>query len=105
MAAVKAEDDEVDAAMLKGDWDAARRHEARKFRAAMALRDDGRIASVEAVCLALGVPRTVYDDVVRRYSDGRGGTKPRNPDSDTGRMLRALVMSGDARFASRRGTV
>lgn len=103
VAAVREANDAVDAAMQAADWDGMRRHEARMFRAAMALRENGRIASVEALCLALGVARTVYDDVVRRYSDGRNGTRPRNPDSDTGRMLRALVMSGDARFASRQG--
>lgn len=92
----------MDAAMLESDWKAAERQEAHMYRAAMALRDNGRIASAEALCLALGVDRTVYDDVLRRYADDRGGGTPRSPDSDTSRMLTALVGSGDIRFASRR---
>jgi len=102
VAAVREEHEKVDAAMLADDWDAVYRHEDRELRAGMTLGADGRIASVEALCLALGVARDVYQDVVRRYADGRGGGRPRSPDSDTGRTLRALAMSGDARFASRR---
>lgn len=106
VAAVREANDAVDAAMFADppDWDAARRHEERMFRAAGTLDGNGRIASVEAVCLALGVARTVYDDVVRRYRDGRGGGRPRSPRSDTARVLALLVASGDARFASRRRT-
>ena len=73
------------------------------FRAALTLREDGRIDSVKALCLALGSPRRIYDDVVERYVDGRGRGRPRGPKSDTGRMLQALVASGDLRFVSRRG--
>ena len=78
------------------------RRETEMLRAALTLRADGRIASVKAVCLALNSTPNVYDTVVRRYADGRGGRQPRDPKSHTGRMLAALVASGDVRFSERR---
>ena len=102
LAATVAALEDVDAAMLADDWDAARRHEDRMFAAALTLRPDGCLASVEALCRALRVRRTVVDDVVRRYADGRGGGRPRSQKSDTARVLAALVQSGDVRFQSRR---
>lgn len=105
MAAVMAAKDAMNEAMVADmpDFETVAHHEDRMLRSALTLRDDGRIASVEALCLALGSRRHVYDDVVRRYADGRGGAQPRNPRSDTGRMLQALVASGDHRFSERRG--
>lgn len=89
-------------ASAAGDPQAAALHDRRMWAAALTLRADGRIASVEALCKAVGVERTTYDDVVRRYADGRGGRQPRSLNSDTARTLRRLVQSGDVRFASRR---
>lgn len=83
------------------DWDAAARHEAEMFRLASALRPDGRIACVEAACLAVGCSRDVYQDVVRRYAGRGAGVRPRDPRSATGRMLEFLAAAGDARFAAR----
>ena len=101
VAAVQATIDRMDAAVLAGDWDAARTAEEAKFTAALQLGVDGRIASVRALCLALGMHRHVYDDVVHRYAGGRSGSKPRSG-SQVERMLTALVAARDVRFASRR---
>lgn len=84
------------------DWPAVERAEAEKFAAALALRDDGQVAAPDAVCLALGVSRDVYQDVVRRYADEARNRKRPRRGSQADRMLTALVVSGDARFASRR---
>lgn len=104
LAAVRAAREEI--VYLTGaddiDWNRVRRLEEEIMRIAMTLRKDGRIASPDALCLALGSARHVYDDVVRRYADGRPGSVPRDPRSETGRMLAALVASGDVRFAARR---
>ena len=70
--------------------------------AAMRLGRAGRIASPGALCRALGVNRSVYYAVVRRYRDEVGaGCWPR-AGNDSERMLIALSTSGDTRFASRR---
>lgn len=99
LAAVVAEYDLMDRAELAGDEAAAKRHRDRMTRFAMTLGPDGWIASPKAVCHALGVRRHVYDDVVRRFADGRAGGKvPRDPWSDTGRVHALLVASGDGRF-------
>ena len=92
----------IDEAQLASDWEAAKRHELAKFNAAATLRADGRIASVDAICEALGCARYVYDDVVRRYAGRPASVKPRNLDSPVGRMLTLLEASGDHRFAHRR---
>ena len=89
------------------DWDAARQAKAEMMTAATTLGPDGRIASVEALCLALGVERHVFDNAVRLYADGgpREHKRPRKRrpfSSPTEKMFHALVESGDVRFASRR---
>lgn len=105
LAAVVAEYDLMDRAELAGDDGAAKRHRERMLRFAATLGPDGRIASPKAICRALGVRRYVYDDVVRRFADGRaGGKTPRDPWSDTGRVFSLLVASGDVRFAKCRVT-
>ena len=58
----------------------------------------GRVASPNALCAALGVNRSVYDDVVRRYANGRRRRSPRRG-SAAARMLAALRSAGDVRFA------
>ena len=70
--------------------------------AAMRLGRSGRVASPGDLCDALGVSRYAYDDVLRRYRDGTGDGRVPRPGSDCGRVLAALVASGDVRFASRR---
>ena len=77
LAAVRAARTALDEATLAGDWPAARRHEHAAWAAAATLRPDGRIASVAAVCEALGCARHVYDDVVRRYSGRADSAQPR----------------------------
>ena len=86
------------AAMDAGDWKAAERHEQAMFSAALTLDDRGQIADPGALCLALGVPRYIYDDVVRRYA-GHPERRPR-PTTRTARMVRALRLSGDRRFTA-----
>ena len=56
----------------------------------------GQIACPAALCAALGFPRFVYDDVVRRYA-GKAPTRPR-PGSRPARLLAALQHAGDRRF-------
>ena len=58
--------------------------------------DSGQVACPAALCAALGVPRFVYDDVVRRYA-GKAPTHPR-PGSRPARLLAALQHAGDRRF-------
>ena len=102
LAVTLAELELLDQAMLAGDLEAMKRHKRRMWNAALTLRENGRIASVEALCRAVGgVERTTYDDVVRRYADGRSdaGKSPRRPDSPTGQVLGALIAAGDVRFA------
>ena len=72
------------------------------FVAAMRLGPTGRIASPGALCRALGVKRSVYYAVVRRYRDEVGPGRWPRPGTDSERMLVALGTSGDVRFASRR---
>ena len=86
------------AAVDAGDWEAAKRHEHAMLKAALALDDRGQIADPGALCLALGVPRYIYDDVVRRYA-GHPERRPR-PTTRTARMVRALRLSGDRRFTA-----
>ena len=100
LSAVREALERTDAAMVAGDFGAAQRHDAAAARAATALRDDGRIASVEALCTYLKLERYVYDDVVRRYA-GRPEARARDPESAVGRMLSALVAAGDGRFSRR----
>lgn len=76
--------------------------EQRKFKAGLMLRD-GRIACPNALCLAIGVRRHIYDDVIRRYANGRAGRKRPRKDSETERMLIALEGSGDERFTGTAG--
>lgn len=102
-------------AMRDPDWDAHRRAQAeaqaaetKAVAAGMTLGAHGRIASPEALCLALGAPRYIYDQVVRAYADGkpRAHSRPRRSrdggPTPTERMFTALIESGDARFAHRR---
>ena len=97
------------------DWDAHRRAQAEAMAAetqavaaGMTLGAHGRIAAPEALCLALGAPRYIYDQVVRAYADGkpRAHSRPRRSrdggPTPTERMFTALLESGDARFAARR---
>ena len=101
LAVVEKELARVHEAMDAQDWAAYARHEAAMFRAARTLGDNHRIKSVKALCVALGVRRSVVDDVVKRFRDGRdGGTPRRGTDSD--KVLDQLVASGDERFSERR---
>ena len=70
--------------------------------AATRLGPSGQIASPGALCRALGMKRSVYYAVVRRYRDEIGAKRWPQAGSDSERMLVALSASGDARFASRR---
>ena len=70
--------------------------------AAARLGPSGQIASPGALCQALGVERSVYYAVVRRYRDEIGAGRWPRSGSASERMLIALSASGDARFASRR---
>ena len=88
-------------AMERSDWDAAQTAADEAVMAALILSPDGQVASPTALCRALAVRRYVYDDVVRRYRDGVGSSTPR-AGSDCDRVLTALLLAGDARFASRR---
>ena len=85
------------------DWQAVTAAQAEMLQVAMRLRDDGQIASPNALCLALGVERRVYDDVAHLYAGGRsGGKRPRGEDTDRRRVFDALIDAGDVRFAARR---
>ena len=88
-------------AVTANDWEAAKTHERSMFHAALVLRVDGTIADPQALCVALQIPRYVYDDVVRRYSRGRrNATRAPRRGSRVARMLAALRTAGDARFTS-----
>ncbi len=85
------------------DWAEAARCQAEMMRIARRLDPaTGRLASPAALCAALGgIPRHVYDDVVRRYA-GRPGRQPRRGkwgQTPTARLVEALRQSGDVRFA------
>ena len=86
------------AAADAGDWESAGRHERAMLAAALVLDGRGQVADPNALCLALGAPRYVYDDVVRRYA-GHPERRPR-PTTRTGRMVEALRGAGDRRFAA-----
>ena len=104
LAAVEAARERRLEAMDRGDGDAARRADGEMFQAALVLDPDGRIRSPAALCRALAVRRYVYDDVVRRYRDGAGSSRPRAK-SDCARVLEALLLAGDVRFAARQRMV
>ena len=72
------------------------------FAAPMRLGPSGRIASPGALCRALGLKRSVYYAVVRRYRDEVGAGRWPRSGNDSERMLIALSAAGDVRFASRR---
>lgn len=81
------------------DWEAAASAEADAIWAGAALRHDGRLASPDALCRALGIDRGVYNycrDTYARLGD-RAGLPRRGMPAET--MLAALGASGDARFA------
>ena len=85
------------------DWPAVTAAKTEMLEVAMRLRDDGQIASPIVLCLALGVERRVYDDVVHLYAGGRSGSKrPRGEDTDRRRVFDVLIDAGDVRFAARR---
>ena len=85
------------------DWPAVTAAKTEMLEMAMRLREDGQIASPIALCLALGVERRVYDDVVHLYAGGRsGGKRPRGEDTDRRRVFETLIDAGDVRFAARR---
>ena len=69
---------------------------------AMRLGPSGQLASPGTLCRALGLNRSVYYAVVRRYRDEIGAGRWPRAASDSNRMLIALSASGDVRFASRR---
>ena len=71
------------------------------FAAAMRLGPSGWIASPGALCRALGLKRSVYYAVVRRYRDEVGAGRWPRSGNDSERMLTALSAAGDVRFASR----
>ena len=112
LAAVEAAMERQGAAMDRADWDAARAAGAEVLAAGGVLGDDGQIACPEALCLALGISRSTYQHVIAQYANGgpREGDEPRRlapsalglpRQSTTERMLRALVVAGDARFRTR----
>ena len=70
--------------------------------AAMRLAPSRRIASPGSLCRALGLKRSVYYAVVRRYRDEVGAGRWPRSGNNSERMLIALSTSGDVRFASRR---
>lgn len=84
------------------DWAQCKRLEERKLKIALMLRD-GQIASPNALCLAIGEQRYVYDDVVRRYANGRAGRSRPRPGSSVERLLIALKGAGDERFINNPG--
>ena len=85
-----------------GEAQAIHRFGSETFEAAMRLGPSGRIASPGALCRALGLNRSVYYAVVRRYRDEVGAGRWPRSGNDSERMLIALSTSGDVRFASRR---
>ena len=62
--------------------------------AAFRLGPSGQIASPGALCRALGLKRSVYYAVVRRYQDQVGAGRWPRAGSDSDRMLIALSASG-----------
>lgn len=92
------------AALEANNWTAMREAEQAAIEAGSMLDPaTGRVACPKALCLALGVPRSVYDDVVRRYAgDRRDDRPPRRArrGSRAERVLLALRAAGDRRFDS-----
>lgn len=102
MRAVEAANDAIDAAWADENFSALPELERAAVTAGSALAPSGQIASPEAFCLSLKIPRHAYDEVVRQYADGR----PR--DEDVPRfgcqmyiIFAELLRSGDCRFSSR----
>ena len=87
-------------AVDRSAWDEAQAHERTMFEAALAVRDeDGEIADPEAMCAALGVPRYVYTDVVRRYGAPVADDEPLDPASGQGSVsCRVLLPSASMRW-------
>ena len=73
-----------------------------RLGSAARLGPDGRIACAAALCAALGIPRSVYHAVVRRYRDEVGAQRWPRAGSESERMLTALSAARDVRFAGRR---
>ena len=102
LGAVEAAKRRMDAAVQRTDWRSMRGAESEMYAAAMRLGPSGRIASPAALCRALGVRRHIYDDVVRRYRDETGAGRWPRAGNGCDRVLTALTVAGDVRFASRR---
>ena len=113
LAAVRAARERMHQAMQNGD--SAARIEAKQAAlvAGSTLGPDDTLVSPNALCLAMGIPRSTYDKVIEKYADGKPGERKRpralRPDeegkerkSDTQRVLEGLVASGDTRFTRRR---
>lgn len=81
------------------DWEAAAVAQADALWAGSALRRDGRLASPDALCLALAVDRETYDYCRDRYADGRNAAVVPRRGQPAELMLAALGACGDARFA------
>ena len=94
-------EDEDDVAR-EARWRELRAIDEQMLGAGLRLEPRGQIAVPELLCRVLGVRRYVYDDTVRRYADGRPGTRPR-AGSDCERVLTALVAARDVRFRRRWG--
>ncbi len=97
MRAVKRAQAAMQAAADAGDVLGVRRAQGWMFAAAMRLRRDGRVASPDALCRALGVPRRAYDEAVRRR---RAGERP-PLELQASRVWTALEWAGDVRFLGR----
>ncbi|MDE2823192.1 MAG: hypothetical protein OXK79_06775, partial [Chloroflexota bacterium] len=69
---------------------------------AFRLGPSGQIASPGALCRALGLKRSVYYAVVRRYQDEVGADRWPRSGSNSDKKLIALSASGDSRFSLRR---
>ena len=94
------------AAIIAMDTNAAAAIRQEAITTAMTLNADGQISCPNALCLTLNVPRYIYDQAVRYYAKGRPSAhkfprRLRAGPSPTMRMLQALVICGDVRFASR----
>ena len=85
-------------AAFADDWNAAEAAEQVMLTAATTLRD-GRIASVTALCLALGVNRDRYEYVLKHYRRDRANGKRPRAKTDNAKVLRALEIAGDERFS------
>ena len=104
VAAIKAYTDRIVDLMGEDnvDWNQCQRLKERTVKIGLMLKN-GRIACPNALCEALGIRRYTYDDVVRRYANGRAGRSRPRKGTDTEQMLIALEMSGDDRFVKNPG--